>query len=67
MQSAIPETTADIIKMTGISGDIQSALALTEPKMKPAYPWRKQATGIPIAASMVAAFLSTLIASASMS
>jgi len=36
MQSAIPETTAEQMKMTGISGVIQSALALTEPKMKPA-------------------------------
>jgi len=36
MQRAMPETTADIMKMTGINGDIHKAFALTEPKMKPA-------------------------------
>ena len=36
MQSAMPETIADMMKMTGISGVIQRAFALTEPKMKPA-------------------------------
>ncbi len=36
MHNAIPETTADIMKITGINGDIHSAFALTEPKMKPA-------------------------------
>ena len=63
MHNAIPDTTADMMKITGIKGDIHNAFALTEPKMKPAYPWRKQATGIPTAARTFAAFLSTLIAS----
>ena len=36
MQRAMPDTTADMMKMTGMSGVIQRALALTEPKMKPA-------------------------------
>ena len=62
IQSAIPETTADIIKITGISGDIHKAFALTEPKIKPAYPCRKQATGIPTAARILIAFLSVVIA-----
>ncbi len=32
----MPETTADMMKMTGISGDIHNAFAFTEPKMNPA-------------------------------
>jgi hypothetical protein len=36
MQSAMPETTADMMKITGIRGDIHKAFALTEPKMNPA-------------------------------
>jgi hypothetical protein len=36
MQRAMPETTADMMKMTGMSGVIQRAFAFTEPKMKPA-------------------------------
>ena len=32
----MPETIAETMKMTGISGVIQSAFALTDPKMKPA-------------------------------
>ncbi|GBE02359.1 hypothetical protein BMS3Abin08_01806 [bacterium BMS3Abin08] len=36
MHSAIPETIADMIKITGISGVIHRAFALTEPKMNPA-------------------------------
>ena len=47
MHRAMPETTADMMKMTGMRGVIQRALALTEPNMKPAYPCRKHATGIP--------------------
>ena len=35
MQRAMPETTALMMKITGIKGDIHRALALTEPKMKP--------------------------------
>ena len=36
MQRAMPETMADMMKITGMSGVIQRAFALTEPKMKPA-------------------------------
>jgi hypothetical protein len=36
MHKAIPDTMADMIKMTGMSGVIQRAFALTEPKMNPA-------------------------------
>ncbi len=32
----MPETMAETMKMTGISGVIHRAFALTEPKMKPA-------------------------------
>ena len=36
MQKAMPDTMADTMKITGISGVIQRAFALTDPKMKPA-------------------------------
>ena len=56
----MPETTADMMKITGMRGVIQRALAFTDPKMNPTYPWRKQATGIPTPARMVATRSSSL-------
>ena len=46
------------MNITGMSGVIQSAFALTEPKIKPAYPCRKHATGIPTPARTLMAFSS---------
>ena len=45
MQRAIPDTMADMMKMTGINGVIQSAFALTEPKMKPCIPVEEAGNG----------------------
>ena len=46
--AAMPETMAEKMKTIGISGDDHHGFALTEPKMKPTYPWSRKAEGMPI-------------------
>src|ERR1039458_629273 len=48
MTAAIPDTIAENTNTIGISGDDHQGFALTEPKMKPTYPCRRNAEGIPI-------------------
>ena len=48
MTAAMPETMAEKMKTIGISGEDHQGLALIDPKMKPTYPWRRNAEGIPI-------------------
>jgi hypothetical protein len=44
----MPDTIAENMKTTGISGVDHQGFALIEPKMNPTYPWSKKAEGIPI-------------------
>jgi hypothetical protein len=48
MTTAMPETMAEKRKTTGMSGVDHQGLALTEPKIKPTYPWSKNADGMPM-------------------
>ena len=43
----MPETMAEKMNTTGINGEFHLGLALMEPKMKPTYPWRMKAEGMP--------------------
>ena len=43
----MPLTMAEKMKTTGIRGEFHQGLALREPKMKPTYPCRMKADGIP--------------------
>ena len=55
---AIPETMAENRKTIGISGVDHQGLALTEPKMKPTYPWSRNAEGTPMIVMRRASFSS---------
>src|SRR3990172_7951215 len=48
MTSAIPDTIADMRNTIGIRTLPHQGFAFTEPKMKPTYPWRRNAEGMPI-------------------
>jgi hypothetical protein len=50
--SAMPDTMAEKRKTIGMSGVDHQGFALTEPKMKPTYPCRRNAEGIPITVSV---------------
>src|ERR1019366_282470 len=47
MTAAMPETMAEKMKTTGISGEFHQGFALREPKMNPTYPCRMKADGMP--------------------
>ena len=47
MTPAMPDTMAEKMKTTGISGDDHQGFALMEPKMNPTYPCSRKAEGIP--------------------
>ncbi len=44
----MPDTIAEKINTTGISGDDHHGFALIDPKMNPTYPCNKNAEGMPI-------------------
>src|ERR1035438_2357172 len=46
--AAIPETMAEKMKTTGISGDDHHGFAFTDPKMNPTYPCSRNADGMPM-------------------
>src|SRR5271165_4516019 len=46
--AAIPDTMAEKINTTGMSGDDHHGFAFTEPKMKPTYPCKRNAEGMPM-------------------
>ncbi len=46
--AAIPDTMAEKMNTTGMSGDDHHGFALTEPKMKPTYPCSRNAEGMPM-------------------
>ena len=46
--SAIPETIAENRNTTGINGVDHQGFALIDPKIKPTYPCRRKAEGIPM-------------------
>ena len=48
----MPETMAEKMNTTGISGDDHQGLALIEPKMKPTYPCSRKADGMPISVTI---------------
>ncbi len=48
---AIPDTMAEKRKTMAIIGVDHQGLALIEPKMKPTYPWRRKAEGMPMRVS----------------
>ena len=50
--AAMPDTIAEKMKTTGISGDDHHGFAFTEPKMKPTYPCSRNADGMPMTVMM---------------
>ncbi len=48
----MPETMAEKMNTTGISGDDHHGLALIEPKMNPTYPCSMNADGMPISVTI---------------
>ena len=46
--AAMPETMAEKMKTIGIRGEDHQGFALIDPKMKPTYPCRRKAEGIPM-------------------
>ena len=45
---AMPDTIAEKINTTGISGEDHQGFAFTEPKIKPTYPCSRKAEGMPM-------------------
>ncbi len=54
----MPDTIAENRNTMGIRTELHHGFALTEPKMKPTYPWRRNADGMPMMVMALIAFLS---------
>ena len=55
----MPDTIAEKMNTTGISGEFHQGFALIEPKMKPTYPCRMNAEGMPISVTIQPTLSST--------